>query len=258
MGDSVDQTTFMFDYTALEPSDRDELLAKKESIYRVGQDATIQIGIELLEAQKLLAHHHQGTFVSWVKSEMPFSVAQAYNLMNVATAFPEFSNGWKTQIDTGALYALAAPSTPQEVRDEFVEKAEAGKHVTHDDVLTRIGKPRKTRTMPVSQPAPSIPVDHMSDADYEALPETSKEFIRQFSRIDVEGNAKSTALKVVSRAIDNYNDLRRVNIDDLREFTVKGSDLEKYLRELIDYNLRVVSLCRQVLPDDELKLRRLS
>jgi hypothetical protein len=267
MGDSVDQTTFMFDYNDLPNDSRLVVESCRDGIRSSARAAVVEIGRMLQVVHDELAKHGSGSFGEWLSLEFDFSRETAYRYMSVARHLSGLSAG--LTIDAKALYVLAASSTPQEVRDEFIEKAEAGERVKKVDVLTRLGKtpvarPTKEPTLveytdptPMSQPAPSIPADHKSGIDYDALPEVSKEFIRQFSRIDVEGNIKSAILKIVSRSIDNHNDMRRMNKEDLQEFTRKGGDLDKFLREVIDYNLEVVSWCRQALPDDEQKIRRL-
>jgi len=54
----------------------------------------------------------------------------AYNFINVYETFAERANLAQIDIATSALYLLAAPSTPQNVRNEFMQRAK-GETVTH-------------------------------------------------------------------------------------------------------------------------------
>jgi hypothetical protein len=53
--------------------------------------------------------------------------------MNVAGIFPMGGNLADLAIEAKALYALSAPDVPQAVRDEAVERAEAGERITKAD-----------------------------------------------------------------------------------------------------------------------------
>jgi hypothetical protein len=46
------------------------------------------------------------------------------------------SHAWET-LPRKVLYLLAAPSTPDEVRTEVIERTEAGEHLTHAQVKPR-------------------------------------------------------------------------------------------------------------------------
>jgi hypothetical protein len=75
----------------------------------------------------------KGHFVAWLKAEFNLSEGTAYNMMqaaeNLGDRFVTITN-----IGPSALYALAAPSTPEEVRQEIESRAAAGEKITVAEV----------------------------------------------------------------------------------------------------------------------------
>lgn len=86
----------------------------------------IEIGRDLLSTQSSIGH---GNFLPWISAEFGMSKSTAYKFMDVAKAYgaklPPSGN-----IDLSALYELAAPKTPLEVREEIEKMIEAGEVVT--------------------------------------------------------------------------------------------------------------------------------
>lgn len=118
-----------FDYSALDPyastavrfrTDRLSTLLK-----RAGTDI-IEIGQTLLEVKALLPH---GQFGLWLAAEFGMTDRSARNFMTVAERFK--SETVSDLIAPRALYLLAAPSVPDEARQEAIERAEAGEKITH-------------------------------------------------------------------------------------------------------------------------------
>jgi hypothetical protein len=93
----------------------------------------------LLEAKSLLQH---GEFQPWIKENFGWSLSTAQKLMNVA-ADPKSVNF--TDLPKAAQYALAAPSTPEKVKDAVIADMKAGKKPTVKLVQTKIAatKPAK-------------------------------------------------------------------------------------------------------------------
>jgi outer membrane murein-binding lipoprotein Lpp len=91
----------------------------------------IEIGRELTAAKEQLPH---GQFLPWIAAEFEMSQQTANNFTAV---YERFGNGKLPIISNlrpTILYALSAPSTPAEVIDRAVEKADAGEKVTVADV----------------------------------------------------------------------------------------------------------------------------
>lgn len=125
-----------FDYAALPVESIDRLKTWKTEIAAFTdtvESSLVQIGLRFQKAQDEL--NRQGIkgdgFVAWIESETKYSCSSAYNLIGVATRFKDkpFPNFGKS-----VLYALSAPSTPDSVVQQAIEKAESGEKVTVADV----------------------------------------------------------------------------------------------------------------------------
>jgi Protein of unknown function (DUF3102) len=120
-----------FEYGAL-PSERAlEVRAVAERIHKRTTVAVIENGRDLLAVREM--PEMKGRFVAWLKAEFNLSEGTAYNMMqaaeNLGDRFVTITN-----IGPSALYALAAPSTPEEVRQEIESRAAAGEKITVAEV----------------------------------------------------------------------------------------------------------------------------
>lgn len=172
MMDAV-QTTF--NYAALAPDTRTIVEAATDRLHvleRKTGEQIIEIGKILIQVKVDIPH---GQFLPWLDAEFGWSQQSASNFIRVAEHFgklPNFSN-----FAPSALYALASNSVPDEIRDEFVAKADAGEKVTHKEVKARIAtkdieRVRQSMYKPAN-PAPveSDPGDDepLSDFPYERI-----------------------------------------------------------------------------------------
>ena len=120
-----------FDYRAL-PSERAlEVRTVAERIHVRTNIAIIENGRDLLVVRRM--PEMEGRFVAWLNAEFRLSERTAYNMMqaaeNLGERFAKFAN-----IGPSALYALAAPSTPDDVRDDVAARAAAGEKITTAEV----------------------------------------------------------------------------------------------------------------------------
>ena len=123
-----------FDYEVLEPTQR-ALVRQctgeiQERLRRTAQDIW-EIGQRLANVRDYLQY---GQFEAWLKAEFGWSRRTAYNFINVYESFGEQGALSELDIAMSALYLLAAPSTPQSVRREYLEKAQLGEKLTHKDL----------------------------------------------------------------------------------------------------------------------------
>lgn len=122
----------MFSYGSLSPELQVEVKAATERIKlrmkRTAEDI-IEIGKDLIAVKARLSH---GQFLPWIQAEFEMSRHTAENFIRIAERFPE--NDKVYHFKPSVLYALAAPSTPNEVVEEAVKKAEAGESVTVAEV----------------------------------------------------------------------------------------------------------------------------
>lgn len=127
-----------FDYSLLTPEQRVLVEQRtseiREQLRRTAQDIW-EIGQSLAEVRAQLKH---GQFDTWLKAEFGWSRRTAYNFINVYETFGNRANLAQIDIATSALYLLAAPSTPQNLREQYIEEAKAGKRITHKELVQTI------------------------------------------------------------------------------------------------------------------------
>ena len=78
------------------------------------------IGQWLSEVKERLPH---GQWLPWLKTEFGWSQPTAWRFISVYDQI-KLSNLNNLQIDVSALYHIAAPSTPEPVRREVIERAQ--------------------------------------------------------------------------------------------------------------------------------------
>lgn len=122
-----------FDYDALPPEEAEFLRSRTDHIRdhdRSMCESVIHIGRALQEVKHRLDH---GQFGAWLHSEFGWTDRTARLCMAAAEQY-----GDKTEIisafDVTALHELAAPNTPEEIREAFEDQARAGEPVRGRDV----------------------------------------------------------------------------------------------------------------------------
>jgi len=120
-----------FDYAALPADQAVRVRAAAERIHVRTKVAIIENGRDLLAVRGM--PEMAGRFVAWLEAEFNLSEGTAYNMMQVAENLGErFVNF--TNVGPSVLYALAAPSTPDHVRDDVAARAAAGEKITVAEV----------------------------------------------------------------------------------------------------------------------------
>jgi hypothetical protein len=97
---------------------------------QLAAESIIEVGRELIEQKKALGH---GNFLPWIESEFGMSQSSSDRLMQVAKTFGE-KLPIVGNLGVTALYALAAPSTPEPVREAVLERAAGGEKVTAKEI----------------------------------------------------------------------------------------------------------------------------
>ena len=118
-------------YQSLAPEHAALAMRAEERIKARTVATVIENGRDLLEVKSALGH---GQFTQWLEQTFPFTMRTAQLWMNAAEQY-----GGKSEIisllnDT-VLMLLAAPSTPEEVREEIESRAAAGEKITVAEVL---------------------------------------------------------------------------------------------------------------------------
>ncbi|MEM7555888.1 MAG: DUF3102 domain-containing protein [Cyanobacteria bacterium P01_A01_bin.84] len=139
-------TASEFDYQALSDQKRSLVMQRtgeiRERLQRSAQDIW-EIGQRLADVRTQLGH---GQFDSWLKAEFGWSRRTAYNFINVYETFGERANLAQIDIATSALYLLAAPSTPKDLREEYLLKAKEGEKITHKELRSGIDQKKRKST----------------------------------------------------------------------------------------------------------------
>jgi hypothetical protein len=141
-----------FDYAALDKEARSEVelsTARIHQLERRTSEALIEIGRHLVAVKEKLEH---GRFTEWLTCEFGWTYETARRFMKVAAVFGE-----NTQIvcfAPSALYALASGTVPDEIREEFIERAASGETITHKKVQAELRERKGTAAIiaPTSEP----------------------------------------------------------------------------------------------------------
>src|SRR5262249_17067064 len=115
-------------------------------IRRLGKQTVenvVEMGRRLTEAKEIAGH---GNWLPWLDREFGWKEQTARNFMQAYELSLKSPNFGDLEVPVSALYMLAAPSTPQDVRDEVLARAQAVEPVTVSDVKTAIAnrKPEPT------------------------------------------------------------------------------------------------------------------
>jgi hypothetical protein len=139
-----------FDYDILESEQRSLVQQKtkeiKARLKRSAQDIW-EIGQKLSEVRSQLAYGH---FDKWLKAEFGWSRRTAYNFIKVYEAFPERATIAQVSIAASALYQLSSPSTPKEVKEEFIKKAKDGEKITRENIRKALKQEQSSLINPVA------------------------------------------------------------------------------------------------------------
>ncbi len=128
-----------FDYSAVRDAEQVREAAKRiigRGICIVGD--MIEIGRDLIAVKEKLEH---GQFQKWIEAEFGWGKTTVRNFINVASNLGDKS-ATVAHLAPTAIYALSAPSLPNEVRQEVVERLEKGEKFDADQIK-RLAKQAK-------------------------------------------------------------------------------------------------------------------
>src|ERR1700733_15635581 len=104
----------------------------------------VEIGRLLTLCKENLAQSGHGHWLAWLDQEFGWTEQTALNFMRI-NELNKSKKFLDLDLPVSALYLLAAPSTPEEVRTEVIERAEKGEHLSVQVVKTTIAKARPHR-----------------------------------------------------------------------------------------------------------------
>lgn len=192
MSSPTKQTTEItnFNYQVLDSQKRDEIeratVAIRERLRKAAQDIW-EIGRMLNDVQSKL---QRGQFDEWIEAEFDWSRRTAYKFISVYKRFDNSVNLEEINIATSALYLLAAESTPEEVRQQFIQKAKEGEKVTHQQVLKVVKKAKDSdREQSKISLTPESPIQQQSIS---IIPDSAFE-----KPVDSPSNNDSTLHKLI-------------------------------------------------------------
>ncbi len=123
-----------YDYSGLSPEVAAEARAVAERV-RASHPRTViailDMGRDLLAVKARLGH---GRFGLWLEAEFGGVARTAQNYMRAAQSFADKSE-LVSHLPPATVYALAAPSTPGELRRQIVERLRAGERM-HPDAIS--------------------------------------------------------------------------------------------------------------------------
>lgn len=122
-----DQLSFNYDLVAVPVAIKAREAAERIRLrLRRSAEDIIEIGRDLIATKEALPH---GQFLPWIEAEFGMGEHTARRFMGVARQYSDKSSIVR-DLDPTALYELAAPKTPEEVREEVEKMIEAGEVVT--------------------------------------------------------------------------------------------------------------------------------
>jgi hypothetical protein len=116
-------------------ANQQELAAHADEIRRLGKRViadVLEIGRRLAECKRIVGHGHFG---SWLQQEFGWTDRTARNFISVYELSKSKSENFSDlSLPVSGLYLLAAPSTPEEARDEIIARAESGETISSAEV----------------------------------------------------------------------------------------------------------------------------
>src|SRR5262249_44039327 len=97
----------------------------------------VEIGRRLTECEEIVGH---GNLASWLDANFSWRDRTARHFMRAfeLVKSEKFSDFGQVDLPVTALYLLAAPSTPETLRAEILDRAKAGEDVFVEDVKKAI------------------------------------------------------------------------------------------------------------------------
>jgi hypothetical protein len=160
--DSSSPAHIDFSYESVSIEQRRQLYQAAREI-RANIDISVRsiwnIGRELVSVRSQL---EDNVFGDWLHGEFEWSRSTAYNYIRIYEAFPSLlSDPYQgLNIDPSALYKLAAPSTPAELKSHFIALARSGEYISHKEVKVEIDRVKRLPTITETQlvPEPNIEI----------------------------------------------------------------------------------------------------
>jgi hypothetical protein len=129
----------LFDYSVVPDGIAAEMREAAGHIRRNAQAAFIEAGMTLLKIKGLIDHGH---FLAWIEPECGLKIRTAQRAMQVAQLVIEYVN--LTYLPTDSLLLLASRSAPKPLRDEIIQRINAGNRPTAAEIKREFERARAT------------------------------------------------------------------------------------------------------------------
>ncbi len=176
-----------------------------------------QSGRSVVEMAMVVGEVHAecgfAALVEWLHDEFGLSDGVARRLLRVHSNLIVTDKLSAEAIDAiapSALYLLASDSTPDEVREQFVEQAKSGKKVTHQEVKAAVAA---TKPMPAYEP-PAQTVAETITIDKDTGEVLDEPPMRMPSRYESHPKPPTRKGRGIELAHEAINVLKRIPVND--------------------------------------------
>jgi hypothetical protein len=198
----VDQSTGeVFSYAQL--SREDEAAAREDAAIiktnlRTAAESVITVGQALIRQKSRLGH---GRFLGWIEAEFGMTERSSQRFMKIAEVFAGKPTGL-SHLGVEALYELAAPSTPQDIRDRVEDAIANGEMIIDGEKITAASIRRMKAEMRAAQEAASRlqdevernkPSRQLQVIDTEALKASAEATVRSQLQDEIEAKQRSVS-----------------------------------------------------------------
>jgi hypothetical protein len=174
-------------------------------------------------ARDLCGH---GGWLPWLEKEFDWSEMTATRYMNLYALSLKSNTVLDLDFPLGALYLLAARSTPPEVVDNIIERAEAGEEITRNTVTFELRK-RSVSIAPHVIDVTPHPVSIAPPAPIEVVIRDAEDFLRQEQDTRAWNDAERRHYLQAEEAIDAILKFGRAAKDGLEVRTMRSRLAER-------------------------------
>jgi hypothetical protein len=208
----------LFDYREMAADDRgyvkERALRIRDAAKRTAE-GIIRIGQWLTEAKARLKH---GQWLPWLESEFGWSQKTAWNFMQVYESI-KLETVTNLPIDVSALYLIAAPKTPEPVRQEIIKRAEAGESMTRAKAVEVFEEYKAINSYKATNESPETPlynaairaVDQYRQHDAQWMDTATSDDLEALVRIATDHEPERMLIVIRERAERNVRRLLKDN-----------------------------------------------
>jgi DNA repair exonuclease SbcCD ATPase subunit len=234
----MDVTLFNYNQVSLDEALEIRACAERvrSRLKRTTEDI-IEIGRELSDVKSKLPH---GSFLPWVESEFGMAERTARNFISVHSVY-----GGKSAIvadlNLNALYELAAPSTPEPVRELIEQKLDDGEKVTLADIRAEKYKVKTAQREAESakKQVETLKIEAQSSKDEATRLKQDREAHIAKAKSDAETQAQQE-IDQLSNKLRNVEEEHRAKVSELAQIEVNKlkaaskDELDKLKRQIAE------------------------